>query len=215
MAAVDRPPLALLVLVGAMPVVSLLGLLAEIGLAHGLEPSVGEFFALSYEANLPTAYSSLLLATSALTLARVGWARRVRQLAGARGFFVLAVLMAYVSIDEAIELHESLARLYAGRGLLYFGWVVPGAAIVLGLALLLLPWLVRLPPATRRAFLIAASIYVFGALGMELPLGLYTERYGDQGLGYGLIDWVEESLEMLGASLFLLAVHRDLREVRA
>ncbi|MFO0630985.1 MAG: hypothetical protein U0325_35900 [Polyangiales bacterium] len=39
-------------------------------------------------------------------------------------------------------------------------------------------------------------------------LGWWTERYGDAGLGYAMIDWVEEMLELTGASLFLFAVLR-------
>lgn len=210
---VERSPLALRLLVGLLPVVSLAGLLAELGAVAGLSPFWVELFSLSYEANLPTAYSSLLLFTSAGLLVLVGARARRLGVGSAAGFFVVAALMAYVSVDEAVELHEHLAYLYAGSGWLYFGWVVPGAAIVLGLALVLLPWVARLHPPTRRAFLVAAFVYVLGALVMELPLGYYTERHGDEGLGYGLIDWVEESLEMLGASLFVLAVHRELRRL--
>jgi hypothetical protein len=43
---------------------------------------------------------------------------------------------------------------------------------------------------------------------MELPLGWWTERFGDDGLGYALIDWVEETLEMTGAAAALLVLLR-------
>ena len=51
-----------------------------------------------------------------------------------------------------------------------------------------------------------------GALFLELPLGWWTERAGEHSLGYALIDWVEETMEMLGAALFLLSLIRYLRE---
>ena len=41
---------------------------------------------------------------------------------------------------------------------------------------------------------------------MELPLGYWTERHGNDNLVYALIDLVEESLELLGVSLFLVAL---------
>ena len=41
---------------------------------------------------------------------------------------------------------------------------------------------------------------------MELPLGWWTDHYGRQNLGYGLIDLVEESMEILGVTIFLLAL---------
>ena len=45
-----------------------------------------------------------------------------------------------------------------------------------------------------------------GALLMELPLGYWTEQYGTENFGYALIDWVEETLEMAGVSVFPLAL---------
>jgi hypothetical protein len=58
----------------------------------------------------------------------------------------------------------------------------------------------------RRQFLIAGAIYVGGALGMELPLGWWTERAGSDNLVYALIDGVEETMELSGTTLFLLAL---------
>ena len=42
----------------------------------------------------------------------------------------------------------------------------------------------------------------------EIPLGLWAERHGEDSLGYLLIDWVEETLEMSGAALFLVSIQR-------
>lgn len=212
---VVRPSRALRGLLALFPLVSLLGLLAELGAPRGLDAFWVELFSLSYEANLPTAYSATLLATSAALLGLHARDLRTARDRNALGFAALALLMLYVSIDEAVELHEHLASLYAGSGWLYFGWVVPGAIIVALLAGVFLPFVLRLSGSTRKAFLLAATVYVLGALGMELPLGYYTERYGDAGLGYGLIDWVEETLEMFGACLFVAAVDRERRALRA
>ena len=45
-----------------------------------------------------------------------------------------------------------------------------------------------------------------GALGIELPLGYWTDVAGDTNMVYALIDLVEESMELLGVSLFLCAL---------
>ena len=58
----------------------------------------------------------------------------------------------------------------------------------------------------RKRFLVAATVYVGGALGMELPLGYWTDLHGDENFVYSMIDLVEESMEMIGASLFLYAL---------
>jgi hypothetical protein len=42
--------------------------------------------------------------------------------------------------------------------------------------------------ALRRGFGWAFATYVGGALGTELPLGAWYERYGDEDLGYAVLD---------------------------
>jgi hypothetical protein len=53
---------------------------------------------------------------------------------------------------------------------------------------------------------VAGVIYVGGALVTELPLGYWSVRVGEDNLGYSLIDFVEETLEFTGVTLFLLAL---------
>jgi hypothetical protein len=45
-----------------------------------------------------------------------------------------------------------------------------------------------------------------------LPLGWWVERAGNDNLGYALIDWVEETMEMIGASLAVVALVAHRRE---
>jgi hypothetical protein len=193
----------------------LLGVLAGAGLVvelayalwrpRGLRPVLG-FLSLSYEQNLPTWYASGLLLCCALVLAVIA---RDAALTGAprrRHWWGLAVAFLYMSLDEAVGLHEHLGESLDLHGVLYFSWVVPAGALVTVLALAYLPFLAHLPARPRRQFLIAGVLYVSGALGMELPLGYWTERHGDDNLVYALIDLVEESLELLGMSLFLSAL---------
>jgi hypothetical protein len=161
---------------------------------------------LSYEGNLPTWYSSGLLWTAALGLGLCGNRGERRERAR---WWILAALFMLMSLDEAMELHEDLggAELH---GVLYFSWVVPGALLTAAFALSYLTFWLRLPPLTRRGFAWAFGLYVGGALGMELPLGAWFEAHGDENLGYALIDAVEESLEICGLSVFLVAIVRYL-----
>lgn len=115
-------------------------------------------------------------------------------------------LFAWASLDEAAELHEHLGGLFETGGVLYFDWVISAAVLLAAAALALWPWLRALPRETRRRLLLAGAVYFTGAVMMELPLGWWTERAGPDSLGYALIDWVEESLELCGAVLLLLAL---------
>ena len=166
---------------------------------------------LSYEGNLPTWYSSGLLWTAGLGLGLCGARDEGREQAR---WWMLAALFMLMSLDEAISLHEHLggAELH---GVLYFSWVVPGALLTAAFAVTYLGFWLRLPRPTRRGFACAFGLYVGGALGMELPLGAWFEAHGDENLGYALLDAVEESLEICGLSVFLVAILRHLEPPEA
>jgi hypothetical protein len=191
-------------------IVAALGLAAE--LAYARAPEASAFFtykfSLSYEANVPTWYISALLLLCALAIAANGAAARRRGDRYVKHWFWLAGVFALMSLDETAQFHENLYVLVDGGGIFYFSWVIPGAAIALAVALAFLRFWLALPAPTRRRFAIAAAIYLMGALVMELPLGYWTERAGSDNLVYGLIDFVEESLELAGASVFLVALVR-------
>lgn len=197
-------------LLASVAIVSGLGLVAEIWHARGADAQNDAVYAklsLSFENNLPTWFSSGLLllcaiAAGVIASARVGYRRH---------WWVIAGIAGWMSLDEAAELHEHLGGHFATTGIFYFDWVIPAAAVVGVLGAAFVPFVRALAPATRRRLVTAAIIYVLGALIMELPLGWWTERYGTEGFGYGLIDWVEETMEMIGASLAFVALvaHRQ------
>lgn len=200
-------------LVALVSVVSALGLAAEVGFElAGREDPTGlvAFTGLSYEQNLPTWVASALLLACSLLLWLIGRTEATGVGRWRRHWYLLAALFAYASLDEVTELHENWGAFIdtgdALGGLLYFSWVIPAAAVVLGLALLYRGFLFALPAPTRRRFLLAAALYLGGALAMELPLGYWASDHGIDNLVYGLIDWLEETLELAGASVFLYAL---------
>ena len=167
-------------------------------------------FSLSYEDNVPTWYSSCLLFACAVTLACI-WLRPPSERHG-HGFFwgLLCLGFFYISLDESASYHEQMSLwFHSTRGVFYYGWVIPMGGIVLALGLLFIKFLVALPKKYRWRFFTAGVIYVGGALIMELPLGWWVDKSGDEGnIGYALIDWVQETMEILGATLFLIALLR-------
>lgn len=207
-AQVEVPPATSRALVVLTACFCLLGLGAEL-LRHGLgldHPAIN-LCSLSYEGNLPTWYASALPLLLAASLAELA-----RREPGERGHWrLLALGFVYISIDESVGLHELLGGLFETRGLLYFGWVIPAAAIVLLVGLAFLGFLRRLDRATARRFVLAGGLYVTGAVLFELPLGWWTEQYGADGPGYALLDWCEETLEFTGLTLFARALLARLR----
>jgi hypothetical protein len=205
-------------LFGGASMVALFGLVAE-WIGHG---TLGEraavqkavaFFSLSYEHNLPSWYASMLLFACAIALGVVARGVSARGEPFARHWWVLAIGFGYMSLDEAVELHEHLGGLLSLHGPLYFSWIVPASAVVLIVLASYARFLRALPSATRWRFVAAGAVYVGGAVGMEIPLGWWTERHGDENFTYALIDWIEETLELLGATWFLVSVLGYLRGV--
>ena len=94
---------------------------------------------------------------------------------------------------------------HSTRGIFYYGWVIPMGGLVLALLLMFIKFLIVLPAKFRWRFFTAGFIYVGGALLMELPLGWWVDKTGSEGnIGYALIDGVQETMEMLGSTLFLI-----------
>lgn len=189
-------------LLWAVAAVSWLGLAAEVWAARSHDAVIEALLpklSLSYEANVPTWFSSSLL----LGCAVAAWA-----IAG-RHWKLIAGLAAYMSLDEAAELHEHLGGHFGG--LVYFDWVIPAAVIVAALVIAFVPFIRALHPPTRTRLIIAGVLYIGGALVMELPLGWWTAHHGVDSFGYALIDWVEETMEMVGSALALAALlaHRQ------
>lgn len=184
--------------------------------APAVETAV-EMLSLSYEANLPTWYAASLLLVCALALAAIASDVSARGAPFGRHWWGLAAGFTYMSIDEAVELHEHLGGHFDLGGVLYFDWVIPATALVAVIAVLYLGFVRALPRARRRWFVLAGAIYLGGAIGAELPLGWWAERAGTDSVGYVLIDWVEETLELIGVSVFVLALvdrWRDRAEAR-
>jgi hypothetical protein len=193
----------------AVAVFAALGLAAELWwfLDEDAAFELVELCSLSSEANLPTWFAAGLIAACAIVAGSIA-ATKPRDRWHWCG---IAAVLAWVAFDEAVGLHEHLGGHFdLGGGFLYFDWVIWAALIVAVLAAIYLPFLLRLPRAHAKALIVAASVYVGGALVLELPLGWWADHKGDDTFGYAAIDWLEESLELVGAALALhaLAVHR-------
>lgn len=164
------------------------------------------FFSLSWEHNLPTWFSSIVLFSCACLLVLNALRSSALRESYTKHWWFLALAFLYISLDEFVQIHEKANAWFQFGGILYFGWVIPAAVIVAIIGISCLGFLRQLPRRTRNRFVLAGSIYVGGALGVEFGLGFWTDTVGSHNAIYGLIDWVEESMEMIGASLFLYSL---------
>jgi hypothetical protein len=181
-------------------------------------------FYIDAERNIPTYFSVLLMLFAALLLAVIAVLNGKQRAPHASKWAVLSFGFLFMAFDEAFQVHERLTvpvREFLGDGKLgifYFAWTIPGIALVLILGLFFLRFLLHLSATARLRFLMAASLYIGGAIGVELIEGRYAELHGQQNWTYSMIAVAEESLEMAGLIVFIWALMKycadNYKEVR-
>jgi len=172
------------------------------------------FINVTWEQNLPSWFSTLLLAFVAVLLA-VNAAITFRR--GDRFRWQWAILTAgftAMSLDEATSLHERLngmlARFHLLEAQLNYPWVIVALPFVVVLGLMFLKFVIHLPPASRRGFVLAGLIYVGGAVIVE-TIWSAVVLHVDRGSPISqLLRTVEETMEMGGASLFIVVLLRHI-----
>ena len=200
-------------LVGAVVVIICLSLLGQVSkhfFGHDNLKGFVPTFYVDYESNVPTWYSAFQLALAAGLLATVAAVKTARSDPFRRHWVALSLIFFCLSIDEVAMIHEypiaPLRRALGAGGLLYYTWVIPGAAFVAFVGLCFWRFLRQLPPRTRNGFLLAGAVFVGGAIGVEMLSGLQADLHGEETFVYAMIVTGEELLEMLGIVLFIHAL---------
>lgn len=183
---------------------------------HDYQLGFERLFNLDRENNIPSWYSSSALLLCSALLAMIWLAKKQARERYVAHWAALSMIFLALSLDEAASLHERaidpLRQALHATGYLYYTWVVPGIALVLVIGLCYLPFLAHLPTRTRRLCLLAGSLYVGGAVGVEMLGAQYHSLHGvDTQAGvdtmaYALIVACEEGLELLGILVFIYAL---------
>jgi hypothetical protein len=197
---------ALISIVVLLTVISILGQFLQYNFEFGrVNNGLLRLFNVDEEHNIPTWYQSFSLLLCFILLVNVAISNKLHDARYAFHWKVLAIIFLCLSIDEAVVIHERLFS-FKGEGLFYFLWVIPGIVFVVVFVTLFLKFLKHLPGKTRFQFIIAGSLFISGALGMELVDGYYNDIYGWENMTYSLLTSLEEFLEMLGVVVFINAI---------
>lgn len=170
-------------------------------------------FDLDGEGNIPSFFSEILLLFAALLLAFIAVLNYKQNAPHTSKWAILSFGFLFMAFDEAFQLHETLTPLtetllnsdYLG-GIFYFALVIPAIAFIIIIGLFFLQFLLHLPAITRYRFLLAATIYLGGAIGFELLEGSYSEFLSTQDLTFNIMVTIEEALEMTGVIVFIWAL---------
>ena len=177
---------------------------------------LARLFSLDAEQNPPSLFSAGALL---LTAAVCGLCARQSDKKENSFWMLMAIVFAYLAIDEAVSLHELLvprARIFFhASGTFASAWVIPyGIALLIFLFFIFGP-LMRLPAKTRNGFVIAGILFVTGALGFEMIAAwVYSAviPWMTNSLAFSICVLCEESLEMLGIALALRTCLRHLTQ---
>jgi hypothetical protein len=169
----------------------------------------GYMFDMNSEGNVPTWYSVVQLLSVAFALGFVASCESARR-RPALAWWGLVVLFAYMSLDEATDMHGLWAKISGTPDLpgvthSGFSWVIPGAILVTLFALLYARWLWRLPPRTRNLIVLAGTVFVAGGLGLELVGALVVDT-DFLAPSYLAVSTLEELFEIVGIMIMLYAI---------
>jgi|CXWL01.1.fsa_nt_gi hypothetical protein len=188
------------------------------GHTSGIVRKAVKLFYVDLELNVPTFFSTVLLLCTSAILGTICFLDTRWSRSRAVYWAVLSVGFLFMAFDEAVAVHERLIepmRSVLGEenlGVVYYAWVVPASVLVLLLGSFFIRFLLNLPAKTRRHFLLAAILYVGGAIGLEFAEGSHAEIHGMDNVVYIALATVEEFLEMLGIIVFIRALLRHLAE---
>jgi hypothetical protein len=193
-------------LVSAHVVIQIIRFVTGDKFLHGLVP----LFSIGSDGNLPTFYSAFAILFCALLLTLIAIASRKDRYLSIGYWYGMAVVFLFLSLDEMLMLHERatepLRAMFNASGLFYYAWVLPYGIGVLVFAAIYARFLFRLQRRTRVLFLTAGTIYVLGAIGVEMLSGLYFESHGGSNPTYVALQTIEEILEMAGIVIFIFAL---------
>jgi hypothetical protein len=166
----------------------------------------GHKWLLDEEGTIPAWYSSALMLLCAVLLAAIGGGVRDKNGAYVKHWLALSAIFVLMSLDEVASLHEMVNKVrdyFGASGAFYYPWVVPASVFLLVLGILYFKFLIALPRRTALIFVTAASIFVLGAIGMEMVgAALYASDDNEDQWGYFISTTIEETFELTGLLLF-------------
>ena len=190
--------------------ISVFGQVYKYNLNEGRDRYLTTVFNLDEEHNIPTFFSTMMMLACSLLLILIGESKEERKGKYRWHWTGLGFIFFFLAFDEATVFHEKtiepIRNFLNTGGLLHFAWVIPAGVFLLILLLCYWKFLVDLPARFRGLFVLSGSVYVAGAMGMEMLSGLFLSRQGEDNLGYALLTNFEETLEIIGLLLFIHAL---------
>lgn len=208
---------AMLVAVAVLVVFYLIG--QYLFLVRGHDTALGfvPTFDMNAEGNIPALYSTLQLLFASFLSAAIAQASHDRREKFRWHWTGIALILLYMAVDESAQLHEKLIEplreMFSTSGLLYFAWVIPYGLLVLIISLMYLRFAFAIRRRTALLFFAAGTLFVSGALGVELFEGAHVDRFGRENFGFVAFCAVEETLELVAIIVLVYALFDHMKTI--
>lgn len=180
-------------------------------------------FSVGADISVPSWYSSAALLLSAVLLSLIAITKRKSRDMYTLHWTGLAVVFYLLSIDEVATLHERMGVAFTQlsdeafvsdifsflpplEGSFYYAWTIIAIPLVVIFLLTYLRFVLRLPSQIKYLFIIAATVFLLGAIGMESVASNQHFSNGASNWTYTLITTFEEFLEKIGVVIFIHAL---------
>ncbi len=174
-----------------------------------------QMFDLDMEANIPTVFSSLILALSALCFYLLGLYAENTNHADKPYWFGLGAIFLFLSFDEGATIHEAIGdyteKFVHASGYLFYPWVISYGGLVTFLGIMYFRFFWKMEKKVFWSFMLSAFIYLLGAVVFELFGANEASAHGTDTVLYSTLYTIEESLEMFGV-IYLIWILLSLLE---
>lgn len=162
-------------------------------------PIIKNLFDFNLEKNIPTLFSCFLMGMIAVKLFAIAIYHKNQGVFFAQYWKALSIIFLILLWDEWMSIHDTLggavAKLFVKD--VAHSWIYTYIVIVLLGLLAFIPFFKRIPRRLKWQVVLAASVYLLGAMGFE-----YINTFIEQESYLRWVFFLEESFEMSGLLFF-------------
>jgi hypothetical protein len=162
-----------------------------------------------FQSGLPTFFNALLVLIAFLLLVMVSLHKRNLKSDRVYDWLLLTLAFLVLSLDENPDIHNyfiSVISKYGGQGqkfVMTYAWGMPYGAVALLFVFFLIRFISSLPKNIATGFVVSGVIYVYGAIVVATVSSAFLHIRTNHSIWHELAASYEESLEMIGLSLFI------------
>ncbi|MDQ3394740.1 MAG: hypothetical protein M3512_11600 [Bacteroidota bacterium] len=189
--------------------------------SYVLRKYVVTLFDFDGERNIPTFFSTLILLASGVLLYYISKVEKTKiNNKYHKRWFILSCVFIFLAMDELLMIHELFSGLHFRAfyshlfnteqlGVFHSTWIIPYLILLIFLGIYYFKFIFSLPKNTMLLFIVSGTIFVTGAVGIEMIEGFLADKSGEilnSTVHFRLWVAFEETMEMFGIILFIKAL---------